>query len=51
MIELIMKNYWWLGITKNVGKYVEGCDLYQRMKNKTEAPVEKLIINKALKKL
>jgi len=51
MIELVMKNYWWPGITKNVGKYIEECDLCQRMKNKTEVPVGKLIINEVLKKL
>jgi len=38
-------------VTKNVGKYIEGCDLCQRMKNKTEALVEKLIANEVLEKL
>jgi len=31
--ELVGRNYWWLGITKEVAKYVEGCDLCQRHKN------------------
>jgi len=35
---------------KDVGKYVDGCDLYQRMKNRTETPVEKLMIYKVLEK-
>ena len=51
MIELVTKNYQWPGITKNIGKYVEGCDLYQRMKNKTKVLAGKLMINEVLKKL
>ena len=38
-------NYWLLGVTKNVGKYVEECDAYQRMKNRTETLVGKLMVN------
>ena len=34
MKELVIRNYWWLGIIKDVGKYMEGCDLCQRMKNR-----------------
>jgi len=33
MTELIGRNYWWPGITKEVGRYVEGCDTCQRYKN------------------
>jgi len=40
-IKLVMRNYWWSEVTKNIGKYVDGCDLCQRMKNKIEALVEK----------
>ena len=36
MTELVMRNYWWPEITKDMGKYVEGCDIGQRMKNRTE---------------
>ena len=36
---------------KDVRKYIDGCDLCQRMKNKTEAPVEKFMRNKILEKL
>ena len=32
-VELVTRNYWWPGVTRDVGKYVEGCDLCQRMKN------------------
>jgi len=36
MVELVTRNYWWPGVTRDVGKYVEGCDLCQRMKNRAE---------------
>ena len=35
-IELVMRNYWWPGVTRDVGKYVEKYDLCQRMKNRME---------------
>jgi len=25
--ELVMRNYWWPGVTRDVGRYVEGCDM------------------------
>jgi len=31
--ELISRNYWWPEVTKEVGRYVEGCDVCQRYKN------------------
>ena len=34
MVELVTRNYWWPGVMRDVGRYVEGCDLCQRMKNK-----------------
>jgi len=37
-----MRNYWWLGIIGDVGRYVDDCDMCQRMKNKIEVLVEKL---------
>ena len=40
--ELATRNYWWPGVTKYMGKYVEGCNMCQRMKNKTEVPAGKL---------
>jgi len=27
MVELVTRNYWWPGVTREVGRYVEGCDL------------------------
>jgi len=29
MVELVTKNFWWPGVTKEVKKYVEGCDACQ----------------------
>jgi len=33
MTELVTRNYWWPGVTKEVGKYVDGYDACQRYKN------------------
>ena len=51
MTKLVMRNYWWPEIAKDIRKYVDGCDIYQRIKNRTEIPVEKLMVNEILKKL
>jgi len=31
--ELVARNYWWPGVTKKVGRYVDGCNTCQRYKN------------------
>ena len=31
--ELVTRNFWWSGVTKEVKKYVEGCNACQRNKN------------------
>jgi len=49
--ELVIRNYWWLEMTKDIGKYVEGYDMCQRIKNRTETPAEKLKLSKVLEKL
>jgi len=41
-VELVTRNYWWPVVTRKVGWYVEGYDLCQRMKNRTEEVVGKL---------
>ena len=51
MIELVTRNYWWPGITKDIGKYVEECNMCQRMKNGMEELAGKLKLSKVLKKL
>jgi len=50
MVELVTRNYWWPGVTKEVKQYVEGCDQYQRMKNRAEMPVGKLRPNQVLER-
>ena len=50
MVELVTRNYWWPEVTREVGQYVEGCDLYQRMKNRIEGMVEKLKLSEVPEK-
>jgi len=45
IVELVARNYWWPGLTKEIGKYVEGCDVCQRHKNRSKAPAGKLMPN------
>jgi len=40
-----MKNYWWLGISKYVLSYVDGCDVCLRGKSFPEMPAGKLMLN------
>ncbi len=47
---MVIRNYWWSEVTKDVGKYVEGCNMYQRMKNRTEMIIGKLKLSKVLEK-
>jgi len=51
MVELVTRNYWWPGVTRNVGKYVEGCDSCQRMKNRTEELAGKLKLSEVPQKM
>ena len=48
--ELVMRNYQWPGVTRDVGRYVKGYDLCQRIKNRIEALVGKLMVNEVSKK-
>jgi len=50
MVELVTRNFWWPGITKEVKRYVEGCDAHQRNKNRTKQPAGKLMPNSILEK-
>ena len=50
MVELVTRNYWWPGVIRDVGKYVEGCDLCQQMKNRTEEPAGKLKLSEVPQK-
>jgi len=49
-VKLVMRNYWWPGVIRDVGKYVEGCDLCQRMKNRVEEPAGKLKLSEVPEK-
>jgi len=49
-MELVTRNYWWPGVTKDIGKYIEGCNVCQRMKNRTEVPAGNLMTNEISEK-
>jgi len=51
MMELVTRNYWWPGVTRDVERYVEGCDMCQWIKNRIEKIAGKLKLSKVLKKL
>jgi len=45
-LELVMRNYWWPGISKYMLSYVDGCDVCQRgRKSFPEMPAGKLMPN------
>jgi len=49
-VELVTRNYWWLGVMRDVGRYIEGCDLCQRIKNRMEELAGKLKLSEVLEK-
>ena len=51
MTELVMRNYWWLEVTRYIERYIEGCDMCQRMKNRMEVTTRKLKLSKVPEKL
>ena len=44
--ELVSRNYWWPNMTTFVKQYVTGCDICQRMKNKSQQLFGPLMPNK-----
>jgi len=50
MVKLVTRNFWWPRVTMEVKWYVEGCDLCQRNKDRTEPPAGKLMPNTAPEK-
>jgi len=50
MVELVTRNYWWLGVMRDIGRYVEECDLCQRMRNRTEELAGKLKLSEVPEK-
>jgi len=51
MTELVARNYWWPGVTKEVKRYVDRCNACQRYKNQSKAPAGKLMPNTIPEKL
>jgi len=49
--ELVTRNFWWLGLSREVKQYVEECNVCQRNKNRTQAPAGKLMPNSIPEKL
>jgi len=47
---LLTRNYWWPEVMKEVGRYVDGCNVCQRYKNRSEVPAGKLMPNAILEK-
>ena len=45
-MELVTRNYQWPRVIRNMRKYIKMCDLYQRIKNRTNIPAGKLMTNK-----
>jgi len=45
IVELVTRNFWWPGITKEVKRYIKECDSCQRNKNCTEQLAGKLMPN------
>ena len=51
IIELVTKNYYQPEVTRDIRRYVERCNMCQRMKNRIKAIIEKLKLSKVLEKL
>ena len=49
-VELVTRNYWQPGVTRDIGRYIEGCNLCQQMKNRIEELVGKLKLSEVLEK-
>jgi len=45
MAEMVTRNFWWPGVTREVKRYMEGYNAYQQNKNRTEQPARKLMPN------
>ena len=43
--ELVTRNFWWPGVSREVKQYVKGCDVCQQNKNCMQAPAGKLMPN------
>jgi len=45
MVELVTRNFWWPGVTREVKRYIKGCDACQCNKNRMQPPAGKLMPN------
>ena len=50
IVELVIKNFWQPRVTKKVKQYIKEYNFYQRNKNYTEQPADKLMPNLILKR-
>ena len=50
MVELVTRNYWWPEVIRDIGRYMQECNLCQRMKNRTEEIVGKLKLSEVPEK-
>jgi len=50
-MELVTRNYWCPGVTRDVWGYVNSCDMCQKMKNWMEILAGKLKLSEISKKL
>ena len=48
---MVTRNYWWPGVTRDIGRYIEVYNICQRMKNRTEEVAGKLKLSEVLEKL
>jgi len=50
MTELVTRNYWWLGVMRDIEKYIEECNLCQRIKNRIKEMAGKLKLSEVPEK-
>ena len=49
-VELVTKSHWWPRIMRDIGRYVEECNLCQQIKNRMEEIAGKLKLGKVPEK-
>ena len=49
-MKLVIRNYWWPEVTKDIERYVEECNLCQQMKSRMEEVAGKLKLEEVLEK-
>ena len=46
--KLVMRNYWWPEVMRNIEQYMEGYNMCQRIKNRIEIPVGELKLSEVI---